>query len=130
MSLLFRDFVISACHPVRESGNLFHVFFCFGRKPQHEIELHFCPTAFKCLSGAGNDVFFCQSFVDDIAHTLGTCLGSECQTAFAHVLYLAHDIQRECIDTERRQGDIDSLVFKLVDQESDKLVQLRVITGA
>ena len=40
------------------------------------------------------------------------------------------DIEGKCVNTQGRQGHIDALSVKLVDQEIDDSLQLRVITGA
>ena len=44
-------------------------------------------------------------------------------------LHLAHNIQRKCIDTKGRQGNVDALCVELIDQEGDDLFQFVVITG-
>src|SRR5699024_742331 len=104
-----------------------HVLLGLGREYEHEVELYFCPSALKSLSRSVEDIFFCQPFVDHLAHPLGSCLRSKCKTALPDILHSAHDIQRKCIDPQRRERDVDSLTPELVDQEKDQLLQLRIV---
>ena len=128
--VFLRDLVISACHPVGQARDLFHILFRLCGESQHEVKFDLGPTAFKGLSCTRQDLFFCQPLVDHIPHPLGAGLRSESQAALADILNLAHDIQGKGVDTKGRKGNVDPPVFELFDQECDKVIQFRVVAGA
>ena len=76
------------------------------------------------------NIFLCQSFVNYVSQPLGAGFRCKGQAALFNILYLAHYIQREGVNTQGRQGDVYTLAVKLVNQEIDKSFQLCVITGA
>ena len=129
ISLILWNLIISSSNLICQNSDCLHIFLCLCRKPQHEVKLYFVPSAFKCLSGSGNDILFRQTFINDITHPLGTSLRCKCQTALTDILHLAHYIQRKCINTKRRQRYIDPLILKVIDQECHQFLQFTVITG-
>ena len=76
------------------------------------------------------DIFLCKSLVDHIAETLGTGLRRKGKAAFLYILYLAHNVQRKGVNTQRRKGNIYCLIPELIDQEVYKFLQFTVVTGA
>ena len=74
-------------------GDGFAVLLLLGGQPQHEIELHFAPSAPERLPRAVKDHFLGKALVDHIAHPLGSCLRREGEAALAHILHPAHHIQ-------------------------------------
>ena len=106
-----------------------HIILCFRRKSEHEVEFYLIPSTLECFSCTVKNVLFCQTFVDNVTQTLGTCFRCEGQTALPDILHLAHHIQRERIDTQRRQRNINILASELINQESDQFLQMGIITG-
>ena len=90
----------------------------------------FQPPWNACFCALQDD-FLGQSLIDDIAHALGTGLRRKGQAALLDVLDLAHDIQGKGVDAQGRQGDIDTLILKFIDQEiHDALADALIIAGA
>ena len=75
---------------LRNSAN---ILLCLRWQPQHKIELNPIPSTLKCQSGTLYNIFFCQTFVNNISQTLASCLRRKCQATFSHILYLPHHIK-------------------------------------
>ena len=130
VSLILGNLIISLCDLFRQMSDFLHVFLSLCGKPQHKVQFYAVPAALKGLSCAVQDIFLCESFIDNITHTLRTGLRSKSQAALADILYLFHDIQRKSIDTQRRQRNIDTAAVTFVDQKVYQLRKLAVIAGA
>ena len=130
VSVLGIQFVIMHGHFLAEMGDALHVLLGLGRKAHHKVELYFVPTALECLLGAVENHFFRQSFVDHITHPLGSRLRRKGETALAHILHLAHHVQRKCVDTQGRQSDVDVLASEIINEIITQFRQMTIIAGA
>ena len=110
-------------------SNTFHIIFCFSWKSEHEVKLYLIPSTFECFTCTMKNILFCQTFVDNITQTLGTCFRCKSKAAFLYILYFTHNIQSKGVDTQRWQGDINCISVEFFDQEVYQFFQLRIVTG-
>ena len=116
VTFFFRHFfIIGFCDLLSKMSDTLHIILCFRRKSEHEVEFYLIPSTLECFSCTVKNVLFCQTFVDNVTQTLGTCFWCECQAALLDILYFAHNIQSKSVDTKRRQGDIDSVSVEFFD---------------
>ena len=102
----------------------------FRGKTQHEIKLHPGPAAFKGHCGSFQDDLLGQPLVDHVAQPLASRFRREGQTAFLHILYFSHDVQRKGIDAQRGKGNVYHFFPAGVHQEGNQLLQMGIIAGA
>ena len=130
LPLFFRNhFIIGFRDLLSQMCDSLHIVFCFCWKAKHKIKFYLIPAAFKRLASAMEDYFLCQSFVDHVPHSLGSCFRGKGQAAFLYILHFAHNIQRKGIDPEGRKRNIDRFSMKLLDQKIHQFFQLRIVTG-
>ena len=115
-SLFLRNRIIFSGNLVRQNGNFLNIIIGLSRQSQHKIKLHTGPASPEGIHGAVQNIFLGQSLINDISHSLGSCLWSKGQTALSHILHLRHNIQRKCINTQRRKCNIDPVFAALVNQ--------------
>ena len=127
--LLWNRIVIEFRDLLRKLRNRPAVLLRLGRLAQHKVQLHLIPASAKCICCTAQNVFFPQPLIDHIPHPLGTAFRRKGQRAFLHILHLAHDIQRKCINAQGRQGYIDILCLSVFfDQIIDQSLQLGIVT--
>ena len=64
--------------------------------------------------------FFGQPLIDDVTQSLGTRLRRKGKAALFHILHLAHNVQRKCVNTQGRQGYIHAFALEFVNEEIDQ----------
>ena len=127
--LLWNNFIIGLGNLLGKMCDALHIIFCFSRKSKHEIKLNLIPSALESFTGAVQDIFFRKSFINNITKTLRTCFRSKSEAAFFDILNFTHNIESKCIDSKRRQRNIDCLITEFINQEVHDLFQVTVITG-
>ena len=127
--LLWNNFIIGLGNLLGKMRDALHIIFCFSRKSKHEIKLNLIPSALESFTGAVQDIFFRKSFINNITKTLRTCFRSKSEAAFFDILNFTHNIESKCIDSKRRQRNIDCLITEFINQEVHDLFQVTVITG-
>ena len=72
-------------------------------------------------------------FIDNVAHTLASCLGSEGKSAFAHGFDFVHNLVGEAVNAQGRQRNADLFVLtpacQLFEQGNDLAVVARTKRG-
>ena len=120
--LILGNFVVPFRNLFSQPRDSLLIFYCLRGLSQHKVKLHLLPAALEGLSGSFQNDFLSQSLVDHVPETLGTGLWRKGQAALADILYLAHNVQGKGVNSKGRQGNVDALISKGVNEE---IYQLR-----
>ena len=123
-------FIIGGRDFIGQVGDCDAVLLRLRGQPQHEIELDLVPAAAESLPCAVQDLLFGNPLVDDIAQPLRTRLGRKGQTAPADILNPGHQVQGKGIDPEGRHLELDPVLFPMVRNIINDLMDAGIITGA
>ena len=101
----------------------------FEWQPQHKVKLHTGVTALKGNLGSPHNLFFRNTFIDDIPQPLGTGFRGEGQAAFPNPADFFQQFSGKVIHPQRGQRKIDMGLLGVVDDFVQHLLHLGMVGG-
>ena len=115
---------------ITQIGNSSDILLGLHGEPQHKIQLHPRPAAFKSHSCPFQNDLLGQSFVNNISKSLASRLRRKRKTAFFYILNLVHHIQGKGVNAQGRKRNIDLPPPALINQKINQPGKLCIIAGA
>ena len=106
-----------------------HVFERLGGMADHEVEFDVGPATRIDCSGGLEQLVVCDELVDDAPHPLGGCFRRQREPARTAVLEFFHQVHRNRLDPQRRQGDRQMLPGEFFADLIDQFEDIGVIGG-
>lgn len=98
-----------------------------GRQSHHKIELDLFPALAERGATGTHEVLLRNALIDNIAQPLRTSLRRKRQARLADLLHLMRQINRETVDTQRRQREAYFLIPEIRHQVIDQPPQTGII---
>ena len=110
------DFKIFILNFLRQICNGKNILVSFKGQANHKVQFYTVPARFEGCAYSVHQIFFGNALVDNVAHFLTACFGSEGQAALAYCLYFFSNVNGEAVDTQGRKAYADTFFFELCDK--------------
>ena len=108
--------IILVHHTGGKGGNALDILIGLGRQAVHKIQLYVGLAPLKGHVHRAHEILLAHVFVDDVAQSLGTCLGGEGERRGTHRGNAVHQLLVEAIHAERRQRQADHVFIRPIQQ--------------
>ena len=116
-------------HIAGDLGDAVQVLVGFPGETDHEIELDMAPAQFQGLLHCSVDVFFCDSFIDNVTEPLSPRLRGKGQSGLFVFLDLLQHVKGEAVQPEGRQGKGNLPLLAVSHQGNGQFFEAGIVTG-